>query len=418
MNYRPPFMIFIKDPETKEWIKSIGVIPEMLNVIKMAYGFSYKLVEPYDGQWGKNLDNGTWNGMIGMVIRKEVDLAASSITMMDKRETVIDFTVPFFQESSTILLPRPGQQADLFSFVAPLEGEVWLTMLLSLLLISFAIYFVNLQSRNLRMPYPQFPLHVFSQWYRPLWYNVGAVLQQGGAIPLSHSSRVLLMAWLLVVLVIMNLYKGILIAFLTIPETSKFADSLEELASQNLIKWTFLKNTVYESLFTKNSDYEVMRMIGKPFEDNPNELVSSSKEGVERVLTGRYAFIKEKSYLEVAINEDFYKTGQCRFSLTKQEFFPIGYGLVLQEKSPVLHLFNSKIRQMMEAGLLTKWHKQYFNINNDCTSLSRPRLGEYPLSLKDLQGSFALLGAGLILSFLVFVVEVIFYRFFKKRIKV
>ncbi|XP_022252075.1 glutamate receptor U1-like, partial [Limulus polyphemus] len=402
---RPPFMIFERDKISGERIGSSGILTEVLNVFKQAYGFSYRLLEPYDGQWGKELDNGTWNGMIGMVIRKEVDLAASSITMTDKREAVIDFTIPFFQESSTILLPRMRQQSDIFSFVAPLEWEVWLWMFFSLFLVSMLIYAVNRQVHHVTIPYPQYTAQLFSQWYRPLWYNIGALLQQGGFMPLLHSSRILLMAWLLVVLVVMNLYKGTLIAFLTIPKTYKFADSLEELASQNMIKWTFLKNTAYEALFSKNSDSEVMRKIGKPFDENPDEFVSTSREGVERVLTGKYAFIKEKSYLEASIEEDFQLSGQCRFSLAREEFYPVGYGLALQSNSPFLELFNLLMRRMIQAGLLVKWHKDYFDINNDCTSLSQPKLGEHSLTLIDLQGSFALLGIGLSLSVSAFLLE-------------
>ncbi|XP_076373248.1 glutamate receptor ionotropic, delta-1-like [Tachypleus tridentatus] len=411
---RPPFMIFERDKITGERTGSRGILPEVLNVFKQAYGFSYRLLEPYDGQWGKELDNGTWNGMIGMVMRQEVDVAASSITMTDEREAVIDFTIPFFQESSTILLPRMSQQSDIFSFVAPLEWEVWLWMFFSLFLVSMLIYAVNRQVNHVTIPYPQNQIELFSQWFRPLWYNIGALLQQGGFIPLLHSSRILLMAWLLVVLVVMNLYKGTLIAFLTIPKTYKFADSLEELASQNMIKWTFLRNTAYEALFSKNSDSEVMRKIGKPFEENPEEFVSTSKEGVERVLSGQYAFIKEKSYLEASIEEDFHLSGQCRFSLAKEEFYPVGYGLALQTNSPYLEPFNLLMQRMIQAGLLVKWHKDYFDINNDCASLSEPKLGEHSLTITDLKGSFALLGIGLCLSVSAFVMEV-FYHWIRKK---
>lgn len=30
---------------------------------------SYKLIEPPDGMWGGPNDDGTWNGMVGMVMR-------------------------------------------------------------------------------------------------------------------------------------------------------------------------------------------------------------------------------------------------------------------------------------------------------------------------------------------------------------
>ena len=42
------------------------------------YLFSYTLVEPPDGQYGAPEDNGTWNGMVGMLMRG-VRLAAIKV---------------------------------------------------------------------------------------------------------------------------------------------------------------------------------------------------------------------------------------------------------------------------------------------------------------------------------------------------
>jgi hypothetical protein len=37
--------------------------------------FTYTIVRPLDGKWGIGDESGIWNGMIGMVKRKEVDFA-------------------------------------------------------------------------------------------------------------------------------------------------------------------------------------------------------------------------------------------------------------------------------------------------------------------------------------------------------
>lgn len=47
-----------------------------------------------DGAWG-SLNDGVWNGMIGMIDRGEVDVAVSDFTVTTERFQVADFTLSF-----------------------------------------------------------------------------------------------------------------------------------------------------------------------------------------------------------------------------------------------------------------------------------------------------------------------------------
>ena len=51
--------------------------------------FTFKVEKPPDGEWGVKLSNNSWTGMVGMLIRKEIDIGnilknhtASSIKSM------------------------------------------------------------------------------------------------------------------------------------------------------------------------------------------------------------------------------------------------------------------------------------------------------------------------------------------------
>ena len=45
-------------------------------------------IRPSDGMWGTTDENGTWNGMLGMVKRKEVDFALGPFGIIYEREKV------------------------------------------------------------------------------------------------------------------------------------------------------------------------------------------------------------------------------------------------------------------------------------------------------------------------------------------
>jgi len=50
-------------------------------------------VEPYNG-YGSLWSNGTWTGMIALLINGDIEVAVGDFTMSTQRTEVVDFTVP------------------------------------------------------------------------------------------------------------------------------------------------------------------------------------------------------------------------------------------------------------------------------------------------------------------------------------
>jgi hypothetical protein len=57
-------------------------------------GSSTTFTTPTDGAWGSLEENSSWNGMIGMTQRSEVQAAVAMFTMTPQRHQVVDFTIP------------------------------------------------------------------------------------------------------------------------------------------------------------------------------------------------------------------------------------------------------------------------------------------------------------------------------------
>ena len=49
---------------------------------------------------GKKLDNGSWNGLMGLLDRNEADVSPESISMTPSRTKAGDFVVPFKKNRS------------------------------------------------------------------------------------------------------------------------------------------------------------------------------------------------------------------------------------------------------------------------------------------------------------------------------
>jgi hypothetical protein len=49
---------------------------------------------PADNAWGSLTQNGSWNGMIAMILKGEAEIAVAEFTMTALRAEVVDFTIP------------------------------------------------------------------------------------------------------------------------------------------------------------------------------------------------------------------------------------------------------------------------------------------------------------------------------------
>ncbi|KAL5010541.1 hypothetical protein ScPMuIL_012846 [Solemya velum] len=72
-----------------------GLCIDLLNELAEHYNFTYRIVEPMDGEWGR-LVGSNWTGMVGQLVKHEVDMMMAPVSMQSERERVIDFVrVPF-----------------------------------------------------------------------------------------------------------------------------------------------------------------------------------------------------------------------------------------------------------------------------------------------------------------------------------
>lgn len=63
----------------------------------------------YDNTYGKEMANGSWNGVVGAVSRGEVDMCINDVSITDRRATVVDFGLGVYQQSGGLFLRKPDQ---------------------------------------------------------------------------------------------------------------------------------------------------------------------------------------------------------------------------------------------------------------------------------------------------------------------
>ena len=103
-----------------------GFLLEPLNMLATKLNFTIKLMPSKDGKWGTKDSNGTWNGMIGMLIKHQADMAGASLTITKERAQVITFGMGLVEEKITLISAQNvGPQANPWIYLEIFPKTVW-----------------------------------------------------------------------------------------------------------------------------------------------------------------------------------------------------------------------------------------------------------------------------------------------------
>ena len=80
-------------------------------------------------EWSSALFNSKsgshWTGLVGDLVKGEIDIAVAGMTMTSEREEVIDFVAPYFDQSGiSIVLRKPVRPRSLFKFMQVLKVNI------------------------------------------------------------------------------------------------------------------------------------------------------------------------------------------------------------------------------------------------------------------------------------------------------
>ncbi|XP_046632509.1 glutamate receptor ionotropic, kainate glr-3-like isoform X2 [Daphnia pulicaria] len=402
---RPPFVVFERDFN--------GVITghkgycyEIIHAVQKFYNFTYEVVFPADKTFGKELSNGSWDGMIGDILEQNADIGLGPFSVTHSRYKVVDFSVGFHEEATTILIPPPAEESRLLACTKPFRSEVWIALILFVIVLPAILwtYLKLLQIPNQETSSPALANQFF--------FVLGVLIGQSGQRLVSTGFwyRFLGAVWCLSAVVFASAYVGILVSFLRFPKLTPIINKLEDLPESQL-KWSVLRGTALESLFTEATT-GVYKTIGDGLLTTRGKVVDTGLDGIYGVINGSYAYIEEKSYLESVVAEDYKREGTCRLSLTYEDFFKVNLAFPLPKASPLKPLMDKKIMQIVEAGLGNYWKKKYWpQSGGKCPDITQSNAGPKSLRLSDLQGAFLILAMGFVSSSFIFLAERYFNYF-------
>ncbi|XP_046146027.1 ionotropic receptor 25a isoform X1 [Osmia bicornis bicornis] len=439
-----PWTVAKVDPATGQVLKDEngneiweGYCIDFVKKLSEEMQFDYDLVVPQDRQFGKKLPNGQWNGLIGDLAKGETDIVIAALTMTSEREEVIDFVAPYFEQSGILIVMRkPVRKPSLFKFMTVLKVEVWLSIVGALTLTGIMIWILDKYSpysaRNNKRLYP-YPCREFTL-KESFWFALTSFTPQGGGeAPKALSSRTLVAAYWLFVVLMLATFTANLAAFLTVERMQSPVQSLEQLARQSRINYTVLANSSVHQYFmnmknaedklytvwkeitlNSTSDQVEYRVWDYPIKEQYGHIlqaitqvgpVKSSEEGFRKVIeseNAEFAFIHDSSEIR------YEATRNCNLTEVGDVFAEQPYAIAVQQGSHLQEEISRRILDLQKDRYFETLSSKYWNQSLKAQCMNSD--DNEGITLESLGGVFIATLFGLALAMITLAGEILYYR--------
>jgi len=133
-----PFMIYGEDDVPR------GAFNEIISLLAVEFNFTIAWQRPKDGKWGSRGADGTgaWNGVMGELVRREVDLCTGGLNAVQERMAAVDFTEEVLRDKLTLvwfdptLRPTPPPSVDASAYLSVLTTKAWCMLISAILVIA------------------------------------------------------------------------------------------------------------------------------------------------------------------------------------------------------------------------------------------------------------------------------------------
>ncbi|XP_069941765.1 uncharacterized protein [Cherax quadricarinatus] len=339
------------DPTAKS-VRFRGPVPQLMEYLSKGLNFTYTYMRPPDGEWGVKLDNRSWSGMVGMVMREETDIAVGPFVIDGRRGEVVDFTIPILFDYWRILGARGVPVVDPWSFLFPLVPLVWVAILAALIILATAVFIMSLCFIN----------HTDNQKNKSeVIFNYLRILLQQDLIVSTNSwwERIILVVWMMVTLVLTRSYSGNLMALLAVRHIAQPYQTLRDVVDDSSVKMIWEKgsaNIPYikaatTGIYREIADAEKLGRIVWRTHSQFSEVIDTL------VRRGDHVLMETDYGLKAYIAQDFTRTGRCSFYESRQEFLHVKFAMIGPKNSAILPALNNRITSMTEAGLFYQWLK-------------------------------------------------------------
>ena len=351
-----------------------------------------------DNRYG-TFDPGTklWDGVIGMLSRKEADMSVQRLAITQLRSKAIAYSIPFINAEHRLFLMRPEPSPSWTTFINVLGMTYWKSLILVVfscilcLFLSMAFSSYDSLITSIDSIGHELKQAIITTLRAMVTYDI----IEGGIVSERNSKRFVLGVICLFGMVNYYVYNGGLIASLMVQHyempIKELKDFLDKPEYQLLIK----RGGSTELYFSQSSEDHLKQIWSKIQKDNSS---ISNVDKAEKIIKADHR--KVLLYPSI-IFRHVYKSFPCEVSDTGFTYFQEGWAFAYNNESTYLPLFNYYIAKGMELGLEAYPVFKEKDCNSHKEEIFRP------INIGDIFPAFVVVGTGCLISTILCLLEYI-----------
>ncbi|KAJ7947053.1 Glutamate receptor [Quillaja saponaria] len=290
--------------------------------------------------------NGTYNELVHHVYNKTYDAVVGDMTILAERLQYVDFTLPYAESGLSMIVPAKSRESALM-FMKPFTWEMWVVTGAILIYTMLIVWYLEHKSN------PEFDGPWKNQISTALWFTFSSLFFAHREKINSNLSRVVIVVWLFLVLILTSSYTASLSSMLTVQQLRPNVTDIEWLKRTNSkigcdgdsFVWTYLEQIIKfkpENVINVTSEYDYTGV----FKENLIE-AAFLELPYEKVFISKYC----KGFTS--------STPTNRFG---------GLGFMFQKGSPVAKDVSKAILQLSENGELKSLEDKWLNPSHECST--------------------------------------------------
>lgn len=377
-----PFIIFEDECDCNGTKHADGVEGKMMTEVTKILNFNASYYLPRDGQiWG--YIRPTPGGAVGEVFTKKSEFTIGMLGPVMERYENLDFSIPYTpMECVTFGVPkgmREKQKVWISFLLSEFSKDIWAVLFCSVI-ITVVVFWVIDEIQN------QFPNHI-----RLLFYVISIILGTPMRSPTTKALKILFLTWAWISFILMSAYQGSLSSKLTAPTSDKDIETFEQLLESKLILTGYPNMYTTLSVNKNDSNFEKMLrrfVITNRTVENAIESMTSKRDlaYIRHISTFLYySYLHEDTQRAVNVLKD------CLYV-----YYPT---FMMKKYSPYTNQVNKIIDRLFRGGIIKHWTSHYlFRFPDKSNPVVK-------LTLAKLKGIFFFLLGGMLVSFLIFLIE-------------
>ncbi|KAK3435464.1 hypothetical protein EUGRSUZ_C00162 [Eucalyptus grandis] len=278
-----------------------------------------------------------YEDLIYHVYLQQYDVAVGDITITGNRSSYVDFTMPFTETGVVMIVPiETSRSTNTWTFLQPLTVDLWLVIGAFFVFTGCVVWTIEHGDNN------EFKGPLAQQIGMVMWYSFSTLFFAQREKLISNSSKVVVIVWLFVVLILTSSYTANLSSMLTVHQlqSSPKVESIGFTVDSKLIQ-TDLINLPF-----KNPYFPTLDTV----EDCANALRDGSRNG------GVSAIIDEIPYVKV-----FLSKYSAQYTMVEPSYNSTnGFGFVFPKGSPLVPDISASIAKLREDGKLHLISQNWF----------------------------------------------------------